>query len=381
MNLLGIQLTMLIGQTAPMPAPGYLLESLQSIQVELNDSGMSGFQITFQVGRGGAPNLRDFKLLDMPLLKPSNRVVLIATLNAIPRVIMDGFIKHQQLAPGSEPGKTTLTVTGEDVSAVMNKKKYVTDHKAQSEYVIANKLIGNYSQYGIVPVVKEPPVSETPNPNDKIPSQKDTDLKYLQQLADRWGYVFYITPGAAPMSNFAYWGPSVREGVPQRALSVDMGPYTNVESINFQYDTNKPTWVAAMMQEPDGNKKVVIKTDTSTRAPLSMRPEWLANRENVSTTDMEYTKGMSEARAQAIAQAITDKSIDEVVTATGELDVLQYGDLLQPRGLVGLRGAGYSYDGDYYVKKVIHKISKESYKQSFTLTRDGLGALTATVRP
>ena len=74
-----------------------------------------------------------------------------------------------------------------------------------------------------------------------------------------------------------------------------------------------------------------------------------------------------------------DRSVDDVVTVTGELDTLRYGGLLQLRGLVGLRGVGHSYDGFYYVKNVTHKISKGEYKQNFTITREGLGTTTQTV--
>ena len=66
---------------------------------------------------------------------------------------------------------------------------------------------------------------------------------------------------------------------------------------------------------------------------------------------------------------------------TGELDALEYGDILRARGLVGLRGVGFSYDGNYYVKSVSHQISKGQYKQRFTLTREGTGSLTPLVVP
>ena len=81
------------------------------------------------------------------------------------------------------------------------------------------------------------------------------------------------------------------------------------------------------------------------------------------------------------AQGKTDSSVDNVATASGELDVLRYGSILWPRSLVGLRGAGYSYDGFWYVKRVTHKIKKGEYKQSFTLSREGMGSLTPLVIP
>ncbi|MCO5245695.1 MAG: hypothetical protein M9927_18090, partial [Anaerolineae bacterium] len=62
----------------------------------------------------------------------------------------------------------------------------------------------------------------------------------------------------------------------------------------------------------------------------------------------------------------------EVVSGSGELDVLRYGRILKARQLVGVRGAGLAYDGLYYVKSVTHKIKRGEYKQSFELSRNGL---------
>jgi len=51
---------------------------------------------------------------------------------------------------------------------------------------------------------------------------------------------------------------------------------------------------------------------------------------------------------------------------------MKYGNILRARKLVGLRGVGISYGGLYYVKNVTHNIKRGEYKQSFTLTREGL---------
>jgi hypothetical protein len=40
--------------------------------------------------------------------------------------------------------------------------------------------------------------------------------------------------------------------------------------------------------------------------------------------------------------------------------------------LVGVRGAGFAYDGFYYVDSVTHSIKRGEYKQSFKLSRNGL---------
>ena len=56
-------------------------------------------------GRGGPLDSLDYPLLDRRCCKPSNRVIMIATFGAVPRVLMDGIITHQQLPPGDEPGQ------------------------------------------------------------------------------------------------------------------------------------------------------------------------------------------------------------------------------------------------------------------------------------
>lgn len=377
--LLGTHLTLLIGPTVAVPAPPSLMEALKQAEVTHSDEGQSGFQITFQVGRSGPSDFLDYGLIANPLLKPFNRVILMVTFNAIPRVLMDGIITHQQLAPSNEPGQSTLTVTGEDVSVMMDLEEKPVEHPAQDETIIALKLIASYAQYGLIPMVLPPLMIDPPIPIERVPVQQATDLEYLRQMARRHAYVFYITPGPAPFTNTAYWGPPVRLGLPQRALSVGLGGETNVESIHFQNNALGPTTVSGKVHDRQTNQDMPVRTFASLRPPLAAFPAWLVNQPNVRQTQFR-SSGLNLMQAMAQAQATTEASID-AVSAEGELDALRYGDLLQARGLVGLRGVGYSYDGLWYVKRVSHLIQREKYTQSFTLTREGWGSTTPAVLP
>jgi hypothetical protein len=379
MNLLGINLTLLIGPTVPVPAPPMLTEALQSVEITHSDEGRSGFQITFQMGRSGPADMLDYPLLAIPLLKPCNRIILIVTLNATPRVLMDGIITNHQLSPASEPGASTLTVTGEDVSMMMDMEEKSVEHPAQDETVIANKIIMSYAMYGLIPVVIPPLVIDPPIPIERVPVQQNTDLGYLNEMAQRYGYVFYITPGPAPLTNIAYWGPPERLDMPQRALSVNMGPETNVTSINFQNNALSPTLLSGEVQDRTTNQSMPVRTFASTRPPLASQPA-LLTQSCVRQRRFRAEAGLNTMQAFARAQGETDASTD-VVTVDGELDALRYGDLLRARGLVGLRGAGYSYDGLYYVKRVTHNIRNGEYSQRFSLTREGVGAISPVVMP
>ena len=409
MSLLGINLALLIGQKIALPAPRVLIEALSSVEVTHNDQERSGFQLTFQVGRNGPLDLIDYKQLINPtLLKPFNRIVIVIHFRLLPQVLMDGVITNIQLSPGDKPGTATLTVTGEDLSILMDMDTDKnTPWPSLGDDNIVRLIVAKYGQYAIVPKVTTPSSSNIDSPTRHIRVQQKSDLEYIQCLAARQGFVFYIEPGPLPNMSTAYWGSPKRTGQPQKALSVNMGPNSNVESINFDYNALGPTLIVGKIQDSETNKATSIRTaPVTTRTPLASQPALVANQPNVRKSrlpvtpedarrqaEMSRTKGaqadcdasdisgLNTARATARAKAIVAASTDNVVTATGELNAVVYGNFLRARGRVGLRGAGGTYDGDYYVKSVTHSIRKGEYKQRFTLTREGTGTLTLLVRP
>jgi hypothetical protein len=371
---LGINLTLLIGSKVPEPVSRDLIEAVQSIEVTHSVEGRSGFQIVFKTGRGDRQDIQDYRLFQNPLLKVFNRVIMTITIGARTHVLMDGIITNQQLAPSPQPGETTLTVTGEDVSVMMDLEEKSIEHTAQDEATIARVIIGQYAaQYGLVPQVTAPKFQDRPTQNQRIPSQQGTDLEYLQAIAERFAFQFYVTPGPTVRSNTAYWGPPQRQTTPQKALTVNMGSYTNVSSINFQNDAMAATTVEGSVQDRQTNQIRPVQEFQSDRPPLAQNSALDRQPDQRRVRQFRET-GRDTAQADTRAQAITDRSIDDVVTVTGDLDTIRYGELLQLRGLVGLRGVGHSYDGLYVVKRVTHSLSKGQYKQSFTITREGVGS-------
>jgi hypothetical protein len=378
-TLLGVRLTILIGSTVAVPAPPVLTEHLENVEVTHADGGRSGFQLTFTAGRSGPEGLVDYPQLLLPLLRAYFRVILVVTFSVVPRVIMDGIITRSELQPGDGPGKAKVQVTGEDVSVMMDLHEVSAEHPAQDETVIANKLILGYAQYGLIPLVIPPKAFDPAIPIERIPVQQGTDLDYLEQMARRHGYVFFVSPGPAPFTNTAYWGPQPRLGIPQKAITINMGPETNAKLTSFQNDALGPTATTGTVQDRITNQAVPIPPLPPLRPPLATLPAWLVNQPNTRRTQLRAS-GLNAAQAIGRAQGATDAAAD-AVSVEGELDAARYGDVLQARGLVGVRGAGYQHDGFWYVKKVTHTVRPGSYRQAFTLTREGHGSTTPVVRP
>lgn len=367
---------MLIGPPLPIPVPASpdLIQSIKSIEITNTDEGRDGFEITFAIGRSGPLDLLGYQILKNPLIREGNRVIIQAFFGFVPKVLIDGIITLKQVSAGEEPGQSTLKLTGQDVSCLMDAKQTSKTRPNMPDPAIVTDIISGYMQYGMIPAPTIPTIFEVPIMLDRIPTQRSTDFEYLKEMANSTGYVFYVEPGPAPGVSTAYWGPPQALGLSQKALTVNMGADTNVGgTISFQENPLNPVLVEGSVQDRLTNQSIPVRTFTSTEPPLSLMPAWLVNYANLRTEQYTGNGGVSAIQAMAQAQGRTNSS-SHVVRGTGELDAARYGDVLRARKPVDVRGMGLEHDGMYYVKSVTHKIKRGEYKQSFTITRDGEGS-------
>lgn len=373
----GFYLTLLIGPTIPAPAPPPVLEALTGAQVTVSADQRSGFQLTFALSK---QSLLNRVLMPAGLFDPRVRVILVATLNGMPNVLIDGIIIRQEVTPSNEPGQSTLTVTGEDVSLLMDLQELKgMPFPAMSAELRVAAIVAKYALYGMVPLIIPSLFPDLPLPIKEIPFQKGTDLNYVSTLAKENGYVFYVEPGPAPGMNVAYWGPEIRIGVPQPALNVNMDVHTNVESLSFNFDGASREQLAILVQEPFTKMSIPIPVP---EISLLSPPLALKQAPALKYKFLEGSAKLNPLKALARGLGKASASAD-AVTGAGQLDVMRYGRILKSRQLVGVRGAGTSYDGLYYVKSVTHNLNTKrgEYKQSFTLARNGLISLTPAVAP
>jgi len=369
-----LQLLLQMGPVLPVPVPQQLTDALQSVQVTTTAGQASGFQLTFAVSK---KSIITSALLPAGFFDPGTRVVLIAVVAGMPSVLMDGVITRQDLGPSDEPGASTLTLTGEDLSVLMDLSHERMCYPAMPRNVRAALICAKYAMYGIVPLAIPPVIPDVTDPVKQIPIQSSTDLAYLRSMASEVGYVFYVDPGPVPGASIAYWGPQVRVGPLQPALTINMGAATNVESLSFSFDGLSRTQYTITYTEPTTKLSIGIPVpDISLlHPPLAARPAVALRQEplpDISDRSVSEILLLGLSRSSESADAITGQ---------GKLDVLRYGHVLKARQLVGVRGAGIAYDGVYYVTSVTHEIKRGEYHQSFSLSRDGLISLTPVVVP
>jgi hypothetical protein len=364
-----LKLSLLMG-AVPIPAPSAMVEALTSVKIELGTgTTQSGFELTFEIplrsplrklflaAGGGATG-------NVPLM----RVVLIVTFNGRTESVIEGIATDIELQP-TESGNAKLIVKGKDLTALMDVQEMpATSFPAMPPSTRVLLLLAKYAAFGVIPQVIPGVVDEPPLPTEQIPQQQGTDYQYIKKLAIDAGYVFYMEPGPAPGLSRAYWGPEIRIGMPQPALTTGMDALNNVEQLSFHLDREAKSLPIVYFHEPQSKLAIglPIPDITPMNPPLGIVPPLPPKIEHLSDTG-HLTPGLAMMKGLAYVAQHSDS-----VFGNGTLDVAKYGRVLKSRQLVGVRGAGLPYDGLYYVKSVSHDIQRGAYKQTFKLARNGL---------
>jgi hypothetical protein len=367
-------LTLLAGRTLPVPLPLELTQRVRSVTVTETDDKRAVFSIVFDAGRSGVAGALDNPFGLTSPVAPFSRVVLMLTFGGLPAVLFDGIVTETRHDTGGGAGDSTVTVTGDDVSNLLDREQRDVAHPALSDHLQVLAILAPYAAKGLIPEALPPPTSIPPLPIDRIPTQHGTDLQHLIDLAGRNGFVTYLKPGPAPGVSRVYWGPPARAGVPQPALAVDLGTDTNVTEVSFRTEATTPRTVSGAVLDRQTGATTPVKAPVPLRPPLGAVPFAAANAGDLQQRRLRDT-GSDSIAAQVRAQAEVDRSSDAVI-AEGRADGARYGAVLRPRALVGMRGAGVTHDGLWYVRRVEHQLAPGSYAFGFTLARDGHGATT-----
>ena len=366
-----ITLSLRLGKTDPQPAPREVMEALTEVQVRAGGAGRGGFDLTFALSRRSAIATR---LLPTGYFDPPTRVVISVTVRGSRTVLMDGVIAQYEVVPSDEAGRSVLSVKGEDLTRMLDLIDLsgfpYPGLPAEARVAI---MIAKYAPiYQIVPLIVPTVLFEVPNPLISVPPQRGTDYTYITGLAARVGYMFRFYPGPEPGMSVAYWGPKVTLPLPflpkPQPLAIDWDGRSNVESLAFSFDGFKKTQWVVLIQEPTTKLPIPIPVPDVT--PLSP-PLGAKQPMPLQIRPLVGLAKYNPLQAAAIALARAAQTAD-VVGAHGSLDVLRYGMVLPLFTTVPVRGAGLTFDGDYFIDSVTHTIKPGSYKQAFTLTRNAL---------
>ncbi|HEX5801246.1 MAG TPA: hypothetical protein VFY02_14130 [Gaiellaceae bacterium] len=362
-----VRLQLYMGPGVPIPAPRAVIDAVQEVKVE-SGSGetQSGFELAFRLSNRSP--LHTLFLLTGGSSIPIFRVVIAVTVGGTTTVLMDGVMTHHEIR--SDGGPTpTMVVKGKDLTALMDIVPLDIPYPAMPPALRVLVAVAKYAAFGVVPLVIPSILEDIPIPIERIPRHQGTDYDYIRALAREAGYVFYLDPGPVPLVSRAYWGPEIRVGRPQPALSLALdGPHANVETLSFRFDKERKELPVVFIQEPASKAPIPIPIPdvTPLNPPLGLVPPLPPK-----ITFLKDTAKLNPLAAAMRGLAYASRHSDSVF-GNGSLDLSRYGHVLRSRQLVGVRGVGEAFDGLHYVTSVSSTLRRGEFTQSFSLARNAL---------
>jgi hypothetical protein len=160
-------------------------------------------------------------------------------------------------------------------------------------------------------------------------------------------------------------------GSPQPLLAAFFGPDTNLNSFDARINATRPVQVemhqidtiAKQVQDAtavQGQQQQLGRDPVTSLSPPGGAASKMIVRHAVTTGQQEMT---------ALTQAFSDEA-EWFIEANGEVDSVIYGNVLQSRSLVPIKGVGELFSGMYYVTRVKHSFTVDRYMQKFTARRN-----------
>ena len=347
------------------PAPPELLECIQQIEVEdhADMADMLRLKIAIAVKDGcSGYNVLDDNHFD----RLTNIKILVTVGNGVPETLISAYVIETNANVANQPGQSVLNVVAIDPTIQMNLEEKVQPWTNMSDSTIATSIFGNH---GFIPIVENTPIIRQ-EVNETV-MQRGTDIQFLQHLAKRNGFEVYVEVNPLTGIPEGHFHPPAIEQLPQGVLTVNMGESTNINSFNPRFDMLKPTKTKGKNVDVM-NGIMAPPVEIGSMLQKGLGATSLMNSNQPRITLMNPTGFSDTGELQTYSQAQSDRS-SWAITGEGELNTIAYGGILRAKRPVNVRGAGTQYSGTYYVERVLHVLSGDSYTQSFSLRRNALG--------
>lgn len=337
-----------------------IYENLLHLEVELCDDSPASF-----VMRLGMPLEVDgsWRFLDDERFRIWSKVTIQAGYDeGSLEDLMIGYITQVKPTFNPDESSSTLELSGQDASVLMDREEKLKDWPGKKDSDIATAIIG---QYGLSSVVQDTTIIHDEALSTII--QRETDYQFLKRLALRNGLDCFVE------NNTAFFQPTPIESTPQPILAANFGDETNLCYFKATVDALQPANVS--MFQIDRFNKEELSTEVSVSdtpalgslnaaalLPQGVEPGHVFVAKNAAT-------GLPEM--EALCQGLFQEGA-WLVRGEGEIESAQYGHILKPRRLVTIKGIGRTFSGVYYVSFTKHTFSRDGYAQFFRVKRDGI---------
>jgi hypothetical protein len=308
----------------------------------------------------------DIREGDLPLLvdgrlDPGSELSILVPTDSLDHCLTKGPVHSQQVHLKHGGAGSLLTVIGSDTSIVMDRETRMTQWADVTDSDAVSSILANY---GYTPDVETTSAGHFVDKHALI--QRDTDLRFVQRLARRNGFLFWVTCDASGVET-AHFKPPPLDGEPDTELIINLDSPT-IESLDITWDVERPTSVVGLQLD--------LNSLTDIDGSVAVSPQTVLGDQGLQaiTGDTRSVHLLAPAddagNLQARGNGLLTES-DWFIRATCETTLHALGGLARAHTLVTVRGAGSRHSGTYFVSAVRHRIDAAAHRMEVTLVRNG----------
>ncbi len=350
-------------EVAGAPLAAETLEAIKAVEVEDHAELADVARLKLTTAVGGKD--RNWTVIDDPLCERLTNVKIGVRIGgAASTPLIDGYVIDVRASLGAEPGRSSVEIVAMDATVLMDLEEKVRAWPNQSDSTVAEAI---FAEYGFDTDVQE--TDFVRQESDVTSMQRGSDIRFLQQLAQRNGFECYVAVGEGGASTGHFHPPRLNLSS-QTVLSVNLGTETTIDGFKARYDMLSATTVKASGIDAHDAAVQPVQVSTVSERTLGGTSTIPSERPR-----MRLLAGAGLSRAgelQTLAQAAVDRSA-YAITAEGIVNAAAIGQVLKAKQPVLVRGAGVQFSGQYYVRRVLHRFEHNGYKQHVTLKRNAAG--------
>lgn len=306
---------------------------------------------------------------DLPMLVndrigPGSTLSVIAPVDGRINCLVKGPVTGQQIHLKHGGAGSFVEVSGADTSITMDRETKTTLWSDLTDSAAVTMILG---QYGYIPDVDSTSAGHFELKHTLL--QRDTDLRFVQRLARRNGFLFWTTCNALGIETAHFKRPPV-DGDSVSDIVINLETNT-VGELDIHWDAERPTSVVAAQLDLGDKSDIDGAVDKSPLKSLGAQA---------------LNEIASEARSVHIAAPVDDagdlQSRGEgalieagwFIRATCQTTTHALNAVIRAHTLVNLRGAGSRFSGKYFVSGVRHTIDAVGHRMDLELVRNGWGA-------
>lgn len=341
---------------ADTPAPDLFLALLE-MEVEEDHRLATVFRIRLSI------QLQDngtWKYLEDDRLQLWTKVEIAVSIDSNQTSLMIGYLTNIDLHIDPDENSSYVELKGMDATCLMNLEEKIRDWPNQSDSDIASAVFSNYQLSATVDATE---IKHDDTESTII--QRDTDIQFLKRLARRNGYECVVrgATGYFVKPNFS--------GKTMPVLAAYFGPQTNLDRFEGRIVGTRPAQLE--MHQIDTIEKQVLDANGTQGKQTKLGANGVTSvippKGKTSKMIVRHAITTGQQEMQALCQALSDEA-EWLVEASGEVDSVVYGSILQSRSLVPIKGVGKMFSGMYYITNVKHVFNLQHYVQKFKVRRN-----------